>query len=291
MNKILSILSLGLLVGINAIGQQTNTLLWEIKSPQGKVSHVFGTYHLFGPAYLKTRPKVKEAFEKAKTVVVETVVDSSKMQALAMQGSMAPKSLRQMLDSTEYSLVREEFLKKTGMDIIMFDSFKPMYAMANYSMSLAIKEMGDDYVPAKATIDMALAILGKKMGKKVVGLESMEEQMAILFDYATPEEQAVELVQLIKDSVETKEMTKKLLATYKAEDLNGMLALSLQEQSMALDMSVLLEERNKNWIAPLMKLLDEGDVFIAVGALHLPGESGVLALLKREGYAISPIQQ
>ena len=56
------------------------------------------------------------------------------------------------------------------------------------------------------------------------------------------------------------------------------------------DNDILLNNRNRNWVKQLKTIMKKESVFVAVGAGHLVGESGVIALLKKEGYTLTPIE-
>ena len=56
------------------------------------------------------------------------------------------------------------------------------------------------------------------------------------------------------------------------------------------DMAVVLDNRNNKWIAKLAPVLNQGNAFIAVGALHLPGKEGLISLLSAEGYKLTPVK-
>jgi len=53
---------------------------------------------------------------------------------------------------------------------------------------------------------------------------------------------------------------------------------------------ILLNDRNKNWVGQLKKIMKKEAVFVAVGAGHLVGEQGLIALLRKEGYNLRPIE-
>lgn len=53
---------------------------------------------------------------------------------------------------------------------------------------------------------------------------------------------------------------------------------------------VMLNERNRQWMPPLRRYLDEGRAVVFVGAAHLPGPHGLIALLRSDGYVVTSIQ-
>ena len=81
-----------------------------------------------------------------------------------------------------------------------------------------------------------------------------------------------------------------MLTVYKKQHLSEMETLfNKSEFGMEENKELLLDNRNKNWVAQLNKIMKTKGVFVAVGAGHLPGKAGVIALLKEEGYTLRPL--
>jgi len=75
-----------------------------------------------------------------------------------------------------------------------------------------------------------------------------------------------------------------------AEDLDGFFKMASESEDMTAEFSnLLLDQRNKNWIPEIGKFAIEKPTFFGVGALHLPGENGVINLLRQEGYTVTPV--
>lgn len=266
---------------------QKSSLLWKIENPETKaVSYIFGTYHLIGSAYLDENSPVKKAYEESETVVIETVLDSSAMMMVAMKAMMLDNSLQSLVDSADYVLLKQEVEPIIGMPISQFDNVKPIMLSTMYSVAKAQKVTPADFNFDGTPIDLYFAEDGKEKGKKVVPLETAMEQAEILFDSQTVEEQAAALVENVKAEVED-DLSAEILDAYQKQDLDKLWELSQDWDESMGEMTLLLDDRNKKWIPKLKPLLDEGKVFIAVGALHLPGKMGVLELLKAEGYEVS----
>lgn len=265
---------------------QESSLLWKIENPETKaVSYVFGTYHLIGSDYLNDNKKVKKAYETSKTVVVETTLDSSAVMMVAMKAMMLDNSLKNLVDSADYYMLQQEIEPLIGVPLSQFDNVKPIMLSTMYSVAKAQEVTPEDFTFEGTPIDLFFAENGKETGKKVVALETAMEQAEILFDSQTVEEQAASLVESVKAEVED-DLSDAILKAYKNQDLEKLWELSQDWDESLAEMTLLLDDRNKKWIPKLKPLLDEGGVFIAVGALHLPGKAGVLELLKKEGYKV-----
>jgi hypothetical protein len=120
----------------------------------------------------------------------------------------------------------------------------------------------------------------------VLGLETLQQQMEAL-DAISIEEQAVALDESI---VSGRAEYDNMLKVYLNRDLET-LGKQMAENDEMMDgfSAELLTKRNKNWVPLLQKWMSENSIFVAVGAGHLPGEDGLINLLKREGYRVEPL--
>lgn len=277
-------------VGVFNLNAQKAPLLWKVTSPETKASsYIFGTYHLVGSDYLKDHELVRKAYDDASTVVVETVLDSSAIMVVAMKGMMLDHSLKDLVDSADYALLKTELEAVLGMPIEQLSNFKPIMISTMYSLAKAQESTPESFSYGGSPIDLYFADEGKENGKEIIPLETALEQAEILFEGQTVEEQAVALVENVKAEVED-DLSSEVLDAYMAEDLDRLWKLNEDWDDSMGEMTVLLDERNKKWIPKLKPVLDTGNAFIAVGALHLPGKVGVLELLKKEGYKVEPVK-
>lgn len=280
---------LSLFLGLGTLQAQEEGLLWEIKSPEGKVSYLYGTYHLVGADFLEERPKVKELHQAARLVVVETVIDSSQLMQLAPLSLMPGKSLRALTDSADYQLLKEKLEPVMKMDLAMLDMVKPMALSTAYAGNLAVELTPDSLLYGGLPLDMFLARDAEKRGVEVMTLETLQEQMTILFNSQTVEEQLADLLDMLKED-SSEEVSIGIISSYHQDDLQGLYEAALSSSMEAGDMEVLIDDRNMAWIPKLEGPLSEGGVFIAVGALHLPGEKGLIELLKEKGFTLKPLK-
>jgi uncharacterized protein YbaP (TraB family) len=86
-------------------------------------------------------------------------------------------------------------------------------------------------------------------------------------------------------------MTADLVDTYKSQDLDKIDELSRTgDASIGNNINLLLYDRNKKWVDSLNLILPSRSILIAVGAAHLPGENGLINLLRRKGFELTPIR-
>lgn len=207
-----------------------------------------------------------------------------------MMGSMKymrmndSKKLSDLLTPKEYERVKAYFNQHAAMlPFGMLERFKPML------ISSLIETAGLD---CQTTDGMELMIMKevRAHNKPVNGLETVEFQ-AGLFDSIPYEQQAKELVNYVDSSDEYKKLTRQLAEVYKEQDLDKIDSMSRQgDPSMNGHMDLLLYDRNRKWAKMLAGLLPKKSLLVAVGAAHLPGENGVIDLLRKQGYVLTPVK-
>jgi len=278
-------------VGIFTASAQTQnekSLLWEISGPEGRTSYLFGTYHLLGSDYIKQKPKLDSVYQISKTIVVETVLDSSLLPELSMQ-SLMQQSIEEMADSADYALLKKELEPLIGAPMSLLNNMKPITLATVLSLQLAQEATPDTFLFEGQPIDLFFAADAKKQNKKLVALETMLEQTEILMNSETVEEQLEGLIYILKEKDETRLMIERTILAYMEQDIPAMFEISEGQADEMGDMTVLIDNRNKNWIPKIRPLLIEGQTFIAVGALHLPGEFGLIELLRSEGFKVKAL--
>ena len=212
-------------------------------------------------------------------------MDDPKLQTTMMQQMMFTngKSEKDYLSADEYKLVDAYLQKSAGMGLAQLNMVKPI---GLYSF-MAVGSLGCQ----PASYDMTLMQLATKDHKDVLGLERLEDQMAI-FDKIPVEKQVKMLVDMARKPDEAKQELAKLLAAYKAHDLTSMMTQMKESKYDGLEgfETDLLDTRNKNWIPVIEKAAQTKSTFFAFGAGHLAGPNGVIALLRKQGYTVTAVQ-
>ena len=125
--------------------------------------------------------------------------------------------------------------------------------------------------------------------KTILGLETIQFQSS-LFDSIPYEKQAKELLKYVDSMDSYKGMTLEMVAAYKAQDLAKLEDLvSKSDPAMTDYLDLMLYGRNRKWVQQMPNLMMEGALLFAVGAGHLPGEQGVINLLRKKGFTLRPI--
>ena len=143
-------------------------------------------------------------------------------------------------------------------------------------------------------MDFSLSLRAGGSGMTVSGLETLEQQLSFLENMPVVYQLAL-LDQALSDYQRVDELNHEMVDVYLTGDLARLQRLS-EEQFSQLDPEIRdyflrggILERNQHMVENLLKLLQEGRVFVAVGALHLPGPGGLLALLRQHGYDLEPL--
>ncbi|HMX38979.1 MAG TPA: TraB/GumN family protein [Saprospiraceae bacterium] len=268
-------------------------LLWKINgNGLKKPSYLYGTIHLIPKNQLAFSEALLTALDGSKRVAFE--IDMRVMTNFRSQMGLMTKAfmaggttLKDLLPPDDYALVKEKMAEK-GLPSAMFERMKPMFL----STLIAGEEDGGATLGGQMTsVEMELFRLSRKRRMESAGLETADYQMSV-FDSIPYEAQAKMLVQGIRsvgaDTTGENEL-EKMIGMYLDQDISAMQAMiSAPENGMGGYEDVLLNRRNRNWIPVMGKFMRDKPTLFAVGAGHLGGPSGVVALLRKEGYRVEP---
>lgn len=268
-----------------------NALLWRISGKElSTPSYLYGTIHLIGKEDFFLTDSTKAAIERADLVTfeinMEDMTDMSAQMGMLMKAFMDDgKTLRDLLSEEDYEVVKKHF-DEMGLPLFMLERIKPMFltVMAGGDMSPDAMQSGD-----MLSYEIEIMEMAKKDEKKMGGLETMEFQMSV-FDSIPYEAQAEMLVESIKSADAGDEEFAEMIKMYKAQDIVGMVSLMGEDEGIGEYEDILLNTRNKNWIPIMGEMMMAQPTFFAVGAGHLGGDNGVVALLRKEGYTLEPVR-
>lgn len=293
MKKLLFTLAAGFLA-ITANAQ----LLWKVSGNElATPSYILGTHHLAPLSILDSIQGYQEAFESTAQVVGE--LDMSLMQSpevmQMMQKTMMIESdttLQTLFTPEEYEKINTLSKELLMLDLAMAPKLKPSFLNMNLIVMLYLKHVGD-FDPS-VQLDGYLQQLGISNGKKVAALETMDFQFNMLFNGSSLQRQAQQLNCMVDHLDVGLESARKLTEAYMKQDLNEVEAVSLERQNNQCDytpgeLEAMIDNRNINWANELPAIMQETPSFVVVGALHLPGNNGVLNLLKQKGYTVEPV--
>jgi uncharacterized protein len=287
---LLVFLCLALTQAAQAQQPAASSLLWKITGNGLKYpSYLYGTYHLVPSGYLPADGKVMAAFQAAKGVIVEIEMDSAVMMRTSMMAIMPQNKLSQLLDSAGYALVDQEFKASTGYGLQPFDQVKPIALTLMLTLAYNAEVAPWMATYKGAMLDMYFQEEGRRQGKNILALETVEAQMWMLYDSETVQEQAKDLLEIVRDRDNILKASEEVTEGWRTEDLDRMAAAANGMMDSYGSTEVLLRARNARWMDILPKSMKKGTQFIAVGALHLTGDDGMIQLLRDKGYTLTPV--
>lgn len=271
---------------ISGFAQESNynSLLWEIKgNGLKKPSYLYGTIHVIPADSFFIEPTVSKRIKKADRLVMEMKLNMGAMLS-AMRAMMLPKdqSLDQYLTEDEMVLVNSFMMDSISQPLPSYERIKPIMVSEHFSTQYCMGGKQESY-------EMYFTRQFKKMKKPISGLETAKEQMKYL-DGMSIEDQVEGLLEMVNNPEDVCEQYDELLSLYRQQRLGDLLSMTSEDETLEESLEGLLNERNRNWIPQLEKMMAKESVFIAVGAAHLPGESGVIELLRAAGYKVKAIR-
>jgi len=165
----------------------------------------------------------------------------------------------------------------------MMNRFKP------YFVSSLIEEQSLN-CEKKDGMEEQIMAENHQYGKEIKGLETTQFQASI-FDSIPYEKQAKDLVNYIDSIDDYKKVNEEMVEVYKRQDLKKMDELvHKSDPGMDQYMDLLLYGRNRSWVQQMPTLMAGRSLLFAVGAGHLPGDQGVINLLRKKGFKVTPMK-
>jgi uncharacterized protein len=273
--------------------------LWKIEKEGLKPSYLFGTMHMTDPRVIDLTPEARTAFDTSDTVVIESteILDP----AIAARALLSRPDLTMFTDATTLSSTLNEADKKTletglkarGIPLVTVNKMKPWMIAGLVALpecELKRKQGGAPF------LDIKLAQDAKAAGKSVEGLETIVEQLDAIS--SLPMEfhlkglvEALALGDKMDDVLETMialyvegrtDMIMPFLKSVSPANSGDAESYGDFEERVITARNVIMATRGEQFLA-------RGNTFIAVGALHLPGEKGLVELLRKDGYTVTAL--
>lgn len=262
--------------------------LFEVTAAAIAPSYVFGTMHSTDPEVLQPPAKVMRAFDRSERLVLELVFDP------ALEGRMQQamllddgRTLTEVVGPALFArLMRRAALYRLPAQHV--NRMKPW--AAGLALSLPLSEL-ERAAGGALALDRALQKAADERGIPVYGLESTAEQIDA-FDGLSEADQIAALRTTIELNPQIDAIFAEMKEAYLAGDLDRLHAMSRSfyagSDSGLADLFErrFIEIRNRRMANRLARHVKKGGAFVAIGALHLSGETGVLRLLERRGYTV-----
>ena len=273
-------------------------LLWKVSgNGLSQPSYIMGTHHLAPLSILDSIAGYPAAIASTNQIIGE--MDMSSVQTPEVMQMMqhmikieSDTTLQTLFTPEECEVVNTALKENLGMNITMAAKLKPAFIQNNLVLLLYMKHIGG--FKAGEQLDTYFKELGASEGKKVLGLERADYQFNLLFNGSPLTRQAELLICLLNNMDDNLRQAIRLTNAYMSQDMKELEAISKMKQGNGCDptpaeLAALIDTRNINWANQLPTMMEEAPAFVAVGALHLPGENGLLNLLQQKGYTLEPV--
>jgi len=261
-------------------------LLYKLEKDGFNDSYIFGTIHSGDPRVLDLSKHVRRSLLKSDQFIMEIKFEpAAMMQSMSGMWLLDGRKLADVIGKELYDKVIETGAG-LGMPEQAFEVMKPWVVMMLFSLPPGNYEQ---------ILDIELMKLAARNGMSVRGLETVQEQFDVI-DKMSEADQVVLLQETLKNFPLLSQQFESLFQAYLARDLARLTELSKDQMTDpgngAVDrlMDRMLNDRNIKMFNRLLPLIKQENSFIAVGALHLPGETGLLNQFLREGFSVSVVE-
>lgn len=263
-------------------------LLWRVSKPGGVPNHIFGTVHLPDPRLQRLPAAVAEAFAGARLFVAETFQDEHVGMRFFEGGQFRDGTrLDHLMDIEAFvRLVRR--LEARGWKAETVSRLKPWMALLLLTAGPERKDL--------PSLDRQLYVEARMRRLRLGELDSVEEQVA-LFDAVPLATQLALLEFCLEYEDHLPVVAERTLRAYLDRDLKALsranVELEIYREDLGTHHTILtkkvIDDRNVAMIFRMRPYLRAGGAFIAIGALHLYGDKGVLSLLEKEGWQVERV--
>ena len=270
-----------------------------LKSP----SYIVGTYHLASVSFVDSIPGIRQAMADCQQtygeLVMKEMFDADSL-AIMQQAMMLPEgmTLDSLLTVDEMSRLNAYMKELIGMDMTnpllsqQMGKMTPAALTTTLSVLSYIKKSGS--IDVQNDIDSYFQKEAHAQGKTVGGLETMAFQIKTLFQGMTLKRQKEVLMCQVDNASFMNEITDSYTKAYFAQDSNAIKKSMDTKLHNSCDSSpeeevALIDNRNADWLTKMPAIMAQKPTLFAVGAAHLPGEKGVLHLLRQAGYTVEGV--
>lgn len=302
MKKLFSIL---LLMTVFVIGANAQ-LLYKISGKDlQKPSYIIGTYHLANVGFVDKIPGVKDALTNTEQVYGEldmTDLQSADNMKKMQNAMMLPEgqSLKTILTADQMKRLNA-YLKKTmsvDMSSLMVEKqmgkLTPQALVTQLTLLMFMTKHMGEFDPS-STFDQYFQAQAKKNNEPVGGFETVDFQIKTLLQSSPIKRQVEQLMCFIDHQDFMSSMCDKIVDAFYAQDLTAVKAAMDEKIGNSCDSTpeeedALINNRNADWLTKMPAIMSAKPTFFAVGAGHLPGDKGVLQLLKNAGYTVEGVK-
>lgn len=280
-------------------------LLYKISGKNLKApSYIIGTYHLAAVSFVDSIPGIRQALNDCQQVYGELDMSglTSPENVMKMQQAMMlPEgtTLDKLLTADEMGRLNAYMNSLLGMDMTnpmvaqQMGKLIPQALSTQFSLLTYMKKH-EGFDPQNL-FDAYFQKYAQEQGKGIGGLETIDMQVNVLYKGMTLDRQKQLLMCLVDNQEFMDELADKVVKAFYAQDLDGLKAAMDMKMNSDCDSTpeedaALINNRNADWVTKMPAIMADKPTFFAVGAGHLPGEKGVLNLLRQAGYTVEAVK-
>ncbi len=266
--------------------KEDKSLLYEISgNGLSQPSYLYGTIHIICKDDFVMNEATKKKFSETQQVYLEIDMDDPKMMPDMMKSMYMTdgSTIKSLLSEPDYQKVSQFFKDTLRMNIGTMDKMKP-FVLSSMSITKLLSCPTQSY-------EETFMKMAKEEKKEILGLETVQDQFGAMDKMGMKKQADMMLVKLVDDWADGKEIFKQMIIDYKKQDVEALLEDMAKSKTMDADFeNDLLVTRNQNWIPKIQQITKEKPTFFAVGAGHLGGKKGVIALLKEAGFTVKAVK-
>jgi len=268
---------------LTAQNAQSVSLLWKISGNNLKQSsYLYGTIHLQDERVFFMEEIVFKYIDMCDAFAIEVILDEIDPARIQNKIQMKNNSLRDLMTNEEYLQVDEYMKTKTGQPLMFYNKMKPFFI----ATMLMQQELGKE---RELAMDLFFLNYAKNANKLIFGLETFEEQIKAV-DKISLKDQTIMLMKVTEESENQNTGIEKFINTYISQNIEHLYDLTAQDTVMpSKSAKYFIDKRNIRMTKEIIKLSEKHSVFVAVGAAHLGGPSGIIVLLRKKGYNVEPV--
>jgi hypothetical protein len=265
---------------------QENSLFWEISKKKYKTSYLYGTIHVIDKRVFNFGEQVLPALHKCKAYAGEIIMEAKDAFAIIpyLFEKDSAKQCKNVLNVQEYNSLEVLVSEKLGKEML------PILPKTSPYIAALLLSIPNDFSenPGALFLDSYFQAQADSLGKKLISLETIKSQMAYvqMIEINAQKEHLLRVMEYDSAAFDFEQM----LEIYIAEDLERIQEMIIEAgDEDPLITNEFLVGRNSIHKEGIVKAMKEQSTFIAIGAAHLPGAEGVIALLKKEGFSLKAI--
>ncbi|MGE0931535.1 TraB/GumN family protein [Peijinzhouia sedimentorum] len=260
-----------------------NSLLWKIEGPGlTEPSYLFGTIHAICPDDFKVGTDLNSIIESVEQLALEIKMDDPSLMGKMQAGMLFPEegTIRDFVDAANYQIIERFLQDSIGININLVSRIQPIYLN-----SLILPKM---LGCTPASVEGKLMEVAAKNELGIIGLESVEDQLAIL-NSIDMETQTSFLIESVKEFDEGRKEIRNMIDLYMREQVNELYDLISASEFQVYE-NAILTTRNQNWIPRIVEEASAKPTLFAFGSGHLGGPEGIVTLLRKAGYTLTPME-